>query len=59
MTIPTSHDRSFVPYGMGTDPKFEKCLPDTLKQEGGYSKIRSEAPAMGVADSVGEENLSG
>jgi lysozyme family protein len=38
MTImPTSHDRSFIPYPLGEDPKFEDCLPDTLKQEGGYS----------------------
>ncbi len=37
MTIPTSNDRTFVPYALVTDPKFEKCLPDTLKQEGGYS----------------------
>jgi hypothetical protein len=25
--IPTAHDRSFVPYPMGLDPEFEKCLP--------------------------------
>lgn len=27
----------FVPYKLGTDPEFEKCLPDILVQEGGYS----------------------
>jgi lysozyme family protein len=27
----------FVPYKVGSDPQFEKCLPDTLVQEGGYS----------------------
>lgn len=37
MSIPTSHDTSFIPYPIGSDPKFEKCLPDTLMQEGGYS----------------------
>lgn len=37
MTNPTNHDTSFIPYPLGLDPKFEKCLPDTLKQEGGYS----------------------
>ena len=34
---PTSQDRTFVAYPLGLDPKFEKCLPDTLVQEGGYS----------------------
>ena len=34
MTIPTAHDRSFIPYVIGTDPKFEKCLPYTEAQEG-------------------------
>lgn len=28
---------TFIPYKIGTDPDFEKCLPDTLVQEGGYS----------------------
>jgi lysozyme family protein len=32
--IPTAHDRSFVPYPLGLDPKFERCLPDTEAQEG-------------------------
>jgi lysozyme family protein len=31
---PTAHDRSFVAYPIGLDPKFEKCLPDTEAQEG-------------------------
>jgi lysozyme family protein len=34
MAVPTSHDRSFIPYPLGADPKFEKCLPDTEIQEG-------------------------
>lgn len=33
-TAPTSHDSSFVPYPLGLDPDFEKCLPDTEVQEG-------------------------
>ncbi len=31
---PTAHDRAFVPYPLGLDPKFEKCLPFTELQEG-------------------------
>jgi lysozyme family protein len=31
---PTAHDRSFIPYPLGHDPEFEKCLPDTEAQEG-------------------------
>lgn len=27
----------FIPYKLGTDPEFEKCLPPILVQEGGYS----------------------
>lgn len=27
----------FIPYVLGTDLEFEKCLPDILVQEGGYS----------------------
>jgi len=34
MTAPTSHDRIFVAYPLGLDPRFEKCLPDTEAQEG-------------------------
>ena len=37
LAVPTSHDRSFVPYPMGLDPDFERCLPDTPLEEGGYS----------------------
>jgi lysozyme family protein len=37
MSIPSRHDTSFIAYEAGTDPKFERCLPDTLAQEGGYS----------------------
>lgn len=32
--IPSAHDRSFVPYPIGLDPRFEKCLPYTEVQEG-------------------------
>jgi lysozyme family protein len=32
--VPTAHDRVFVPYPLGLDLKFEKCLPDTEAQEG-------------------------
>jgi lysozyme family protein len=32
--VPTAHDRSFIPYPLGLDPKFERCLPDTEAQEG-------------------------
>jgi lysozyme family protein len=46
VTIPTSHDRSFIPYPLGYDPKFEKCLPDTLKQEGGYSNDAHDPGGM-------------
>lgn len=34
MTIPGAHDTSFVPYIVGTDPEFDKCLPDIEAQEG-------------------------
>lgn len=32
--IPTAHDRIFIPYVVGTDPEFDKCLPFTENQEG-------------------------
>lgn len=32
--IPTAHDRTFIPYVVGTDPEFDKCLPDIEVQEG-------------------------
>jgi lysozyme family protein len=32
--VPTSHDRIFIPYVVGTDPEFDKCLPFTELQEG-------------------------
>lgn len=34
LPIPTAHDRSFIPYVVGTDPAFDKCLPFTEAQEG-------------------------
>lgn len=37
MVCPCAHDRRFVPYPLGLDRNFERCLPDTLLEEGGYS----------------------
>jgi lysozyme family protein len=34
MTAPSAHDRTFIPYPVGLDPKFERCLPFTEAQEG-------------------------
>jgi lysozyme family protein len=45
-TLPTSHDHSFIPYPVGSDTKFEKCLPDTLVQEGGYSNDAHDPGGM-------------
>jgi glycosyl hydrolase family 108 len=42
----SAHDRSFIPYPMGLDPEFEKCLPDTLVQEGGYSNDAHDPGGM-------------
>jgi lysozyme family protein len=28
---------TFIPYPLGSDPKFEACMPFILKEEGGYS----------------------
>lgn len=36
----------FVPYVIGTDPQFEKCLPDILVQEGGYSNDAHDPGGM-------------
>lgn len=36
----------FVPYKLGTDPQFEKCLPDMLVQEGGYSNDAHDPGGM-------------
>lgn len=33
-TVPTAHDRTFIPYIVGTDHEFDKCLPDIEVQEG-------------------------
>jgi hypothetical protein len=44
-SIPTAHDRTFVPYPLGLDPKFEKCLPYTEAQEGVPWGLRAEAGA--------------
>jgi lysozyme family protein len=46
MTIPSSKDTIFIPYVLGTDPKFEACLPDTLRQEGGYSNDAHDPGGM-------------
>jgi lysozyme family protein len=44
--VPTSHDRSFIPYPLGLDPRFEACLPDTLVEEGGYSNDAHDPGGM-------------
>jgi len=46
VSMPSAHDRVFVPYPLGTDAKFEKCLPDTLTQEGGYSNDAHDPGGM-------------
>jgi len=33
-------------YQLGSDPEFEKCLPDTLKEEGGYSNDAHDPGGM-------------
>ena len=43
--IPTSHDRTFVPYVVGTDPEFDKILPFTEIQEGPVPWVSGAAPA--------------
>jgi len=43
---PTSHDRSFIPYPLGLDLNFEKCLPPTLLEEGGYSNDAHDPGGM-------------
>jgi lysozyme family protein len=47
--IPMSHDRSFIPYPLGYDPKFEACLPDTEAQEG-VPWTSGPAPARAYSD---------
>ena len=49
MTIPTSQDDSFVPYIVGTDPEFDKCLPDIEVQEG-VPWSNGAAPVRGYSD---------
>lgn len=44
--VPTAHDRSFVPYVVGTDPDFDKCLPGTELQEGPIKWISGPMPAQ-------------
>ena len=34
MAVPSAHDTSFIPYVVGTDTEFDKCLPDIEVQEG-------------------------
>lgn len=36
----------FVPYKVGTDPEFDKCLPPILVQEGGYSNDAHDPGGM-------------
>jgi len=42
---PTSHDRSFIAYVVGTDPQFDKILPLTEIQEGPVPWVSGPAPA--------------
>jgi lysozyme family protein len=53
--LPTSHDRSFAPYQLGTDPKFEACLPYTLVQEGGYSNDAHDPGGMTMMGIIQKE----
>jgi lysozyme family protein len=55
MTLPTSHDRIFVPYLLGTDVKFEKCLPDILVQEGEYSNDAHDPGGMTMEGIIQKE----
>jgi len=55
MIAPTSHDRSFIPYPIGLDPKFEACLPDTLAQEGGYSNDAHDPGGMTMLGIIQKE----
>jgi len=45
MIIPTSHDTTFIPYIVGTDPEFDQILPLTEIQEGPVPWISGPAPA--------------
>jgi lysozyme family protein len=53
--IPTSHDRTFIPYLLGIDVKFEKCLPDTLVQEGEYSNDAHDPGGMTMEGIIQKE----
>lgn len=44
--FPTSHDHSFIPYILGSDTRFDACLPDILRQEGGYSNDAHDPGGM-------------
>ena len=44
--LPQCDDRSFVPYPLDADPKFEKCLPLVLVQEGGHSNDAHDPGGM-------------
>jgi lysozyme family protein len=46
INAPSAHERCFIPYPMGLDKDFETCLPDTLKQEGGYSNAAHDPGGM-------------
>jgi len=43
--IPTSFDRSFIPYVVGTDAEFDKILPFNEIQEGPVPWVSGAAPA--------------
>jgi lysozyme family protein len=44
LIIPTSHDRSFIPYVVGTDSRFDKVLPFTEIQEGPLPWLSGRGP---------------
>jgi len=45
VVIPTAHDRTFIPYVVGTDKGFDACLPSTELQEGPIKWISGPMPA--------------
>jgi lysozyme family protein len=52
MTIPSSHDTSFIPYIVGTDPEFDKILPFTEIQEGPVPWVSGPAPAKDFSNDL-------
>jgi lysozyme family protein len=52
MSTPTSHDRIFVPYVVGTDLQFDKILPLTEIQEGPVPWVSGPAPAKDFSNDL-------